>query len=107
VLAISVYPPSGTPSIIKYLLDTNEAPIVSGPSSIVATTLSSNATAWSVQLRFDGTMSTGAEVHTTSVLDIPYPQARQLVLPGVGTVTGWFLSDRELLDFNQRMPKRE
>jgi hypothetical protein len=67
------------------------------------TTVSSNFTGWYSQLRLEGKITSGSVVDTTNVLDIPYPQSRQVAFPGIGTVTGWFLSDGELLAFDKRM----
>jgi hypothetical protein len=95
--------------LVKYLLDTNAATVMQGhlgdfKGSISVSTLSSNAAAWRVQLKCDG-MIGGSPVSLINVIDVPYPQSRQISLPRIGTVTGWFLSDAELLDFDQKMPK--
>jgi hypothetical protein len=108
ILALDVRPPTPPPVIVKYLLDTNDARVMQGElgdfrGGVTATTLSSNSTGWRLQLRFEGKMTSGSPLDTTNVLDIPYPQSRQVALPGIGTVTGWFLSDGELLAFDKRM----
>ena len=108
ILALDVRPPTPPPVIVKYLLDTNNATVMGGTLGsfrgiISVATVSSNAGGWQLQVSFDGSNTAGAEVHTTNLMDIPYPSSRQFVSPGVGTVTGWFLSDDELVEFDKRM----
>jgi hypothetical protein len=91
----------------QYLANTDVVHVVNGQlghfrGSITATTLSSNETAWRVELRFDGKTETVPKIHATNVLEVPYPQAAQFAAPGIGTVTGRFLSDGEINDFEKR-----
>jgi hypothetical protein len=72
---------------------------------ITAVTVSSNASEWRLQIRFKGTTPAGAAVDVTNALNVPYTRSSQFSLPSIGTVTGWFLSDQELIEFDQTMPK--
>ncbi|HEY1662858.1 MAG TPA: hypothetical protein VGI03_10605 [Verrucomicrobiae bacterium] len=108
VLALKLIPATPTENFrIKYLDDTNseDGDIMPGydgqfgnfQGNVSAITLFSNAATWRVELTFVGTIS-GSSMSQTNILNVPYPESRQLSLGQIGSVTGWYLSDEQLLD---------
>jgi hypothetical protein len=107
ILALYVRPSTPPPSLFKYILDTNDTDVFQGQlgdfnGNITARSVSSNSAAWRLQLRIEGAMKSGAPVSMTTLLDVTYPRPQEVVIAG-GKITGWFLSDEELRDFDTRM----
>jgi len=111
ILALEFRPPTPPPTVTKFLSDTNndEPDFFDGTfggfkGSMSATSLSSNAAAWRVQIALNGSFG-GSDLHQTNEIEIAFPGSQTLSLGQIGSVTGWFLSDAELLDYDKRAPK--
>ncbi|MCF7764111.1 MAG: hypothetical protein K9N62_10595 [Verrucomicrobia bacterium] len=57
---------------------------------------SSNAAGCHLKFISDGSMRSGGSVRNTQHVDVPFPRSKKLVMPELGEVTVWFLSDEEL-----------
>jgi len=110
ILALQLVSTKPYSSITKFLLNTNndEGSIVGRyggirtgfKGDISVMTIVSNATAWNVQIKTSGTFD-GANENETTVIQIPYPQSRHVTLGRIGVVTGWFLSDEQMREFDR------
>lgn len=111
VLALKLIPATPTETFrIKFLYDTNseDGDIMPGTNgqfgkfqgNISVITLSSNANMWRVELMCVGALS-GSSLRQTNILEMSYPQGNQLSLGRIGSVTCWFLSDEQLLDYDK------
>jgi len=110
ILALDVRQQNPPDVTVKYLLTTNEAYVRGGDlgvfrGDITAATISSNAAEWRLQICFKGTTTAGTAVDFTNALNVPYTRYSRFSVPGIGTVTGSFLSDQGLTEFDQRFPK--
>jgi len=97
-------PPGGITAFVKYIGDTNESRVTEGlfgefSGAIFTELISSNASGCSVTVRFDGSsIASGSKLNMTNIINIKYPQCQHVVIPHFGSVTGWFLSDEQLLE---------
>ena len=110
ILALEVWETNRTAVTIKYFPNTNDQYVIGGDlgsfqGDLTAVTVSSNAREWRLLLGLKGITSAGVAVDLTNALNVSYAQFSRSELLGIGTVTGWFLSDEELLAFDKRMPK--
>jgi hypothetical protein len=107
ILALELWETNQTGVTTKYLLTTQD-PFVRGghvgfyEGDFTAQTVASNAVEWRLLLTFKGTNTNGTAVSLMKELKVPYPRFSQAELVGVGTVTGWFLSDEELMKFDRQ-----
>lgn len=111
ILALEFVPPVAPPKVAHFLYDTNndepnffEGTFGHFKGTMSVVSLSSNAAAWCVQIALNGSLD-GSALHQTNVIEIAYPQSQQFALGQVGSVTGWYLSDKELQDYENRLPK--
>jgi hypothetical protein len=97
---------SGSTAICtKFIDDTNESSVLAGRfgqfnGEFFAGLVASNGSGSSVRIRIEGIfVPTGSRMCMTNLVTILYPGYTSLVVTNFGSITGWFLSDKELADF--------
>ena len=111
ILALEFHAPVASPGIMHFLSDTNnsEPDFYDGKfgnfkGGISAISLSSNSTAWRVQIAFNGTFG-GSGLQQTNVIEVASPKRQQFSLGQIGSVTGWFITEKELQDYENKLPR--
>lgn len=99
ILAVSYRTPAL--NVVRYFPSTNEVQVFEGTlenfTGTITGVVAADAAAWHMQFITDGRIKSGGSVRDTQRVDLPYPQKRSIVVPQLGKVTVWFVSDEELL----------
>jgi hypothetical protein len=112
ILALEFDAPNQSPRIIKYLTDPKdsdqfiyEGKLGAFQGIITGRVMSSSASTWQVQIQLDGTNAATSAVHMTNLVSVIYPQNQHTDFSGMVSVTAWFLSDEQLVDFDKNMSR--